>query len=281
MFDCLLGATARAIPDPRWRSEVVDVARRSAEGAGIVGRGRELVAAAAFGLQLRAARATGGNGRLAWRQGALLGAALLLAVAATGQAAVALGDSAGLAAAACAAAVAASLATAVVGRWSAAAGLAALALAVAGADAGGDRWDPVVAALALALAAMLAAGRARRATAVPGGRWWWLAASAAGVAAVAGAAPAVAAATALAATLVAPAVLVVMGGADARYAAAAAVAWAWRFLALDPADVLDAGTALVEGRGLQPVILRLAAMAWAVGLAVAVVLRSSRRAAAL
>jgi hypothetical protein len=59
------------------------------------------------------------------------------------------------------------------------------------------------------------------------------------------------------------------------------VAWGWRFLVLDPGDVLDAGTALAEGRGLEPVLVRLAMMAWAVVLAVAVMLRSTRRAAAL
>ncbi len=281
MFDCLLGATARAIPDPRWRDEVVDVARRSAEGSGVVGRGRELAATAAFGLQLRAARATGGSGGMAWRQGALLGAALLLAVAATGQVAVALRAGAGVAAAGCAAAVVASLASAVAGRWRTAAGLAALALVVAEADAGRDRWDAVVAALAVALVATLAAGPARRGTVVPGGRWWWLAIGGLVVAALVGDGAAVAAGTAVAATLLAPIVLVVLGGADARCAAAAAVAWGWRFLALDPADVVAAGTALVEGRGLQPVLVRLAVMAWAVGLAVAVMVRSARRAASL
>ena len=138
------------------------------------------------------------------------------------------------------------------------AGLAALALVVAEADAGRDRWDAVVAALAVALVAMLAAGRARRGTVVPGGRWWWLAAGGLVVAALAGAGAAVAAGTAVAATLLAPIVLVLLGGADARCAAAAAVAWGWRFLALDPGDVVAAGTALVEGRGLQPVLVRLA-----------------------
>jgi hypothetical protein len=141
VFDRLLRATARSIPDPRWRAEVVEVARRSAEGAGLVGRTRELAAAAAFGLRLRSDLATGGDGRVAGRHGALLGAALLLAVAAAGQLAETQVAGAGAAAAACAGAVAASLATAVVGRWRAATGLAALALVVAEADAGRDRWD--------------------------------------------------------------------------------------------------------------------------------------------
>jgi hypothetical protein len=280
VFDRLLGAAARAIPDPRWRAEVVEVARASAEDAGPVGRARELAATAAFGLRLRSDRATGGDGRLAWRQGALLGAALLLAVAATGQVAVAQAPGAGAPAAAGALAIAAALAGAVVGRWRAAVGLAALALAVAEADAGRDHWDAVVAALVVAIAATVAAGRAGRATVVPGGRRWWLAVGAVGAAQLALGA-AVAGATAVAATLLAPIVLVVLGGADARCAAAAAVAWGWRFLALDPGDVLDAGAALVDGRGLQPVLLRLAAMAWALGVAVAVTLRATRRAAAL
>jgi hypothetical protein len=45
VFDCLLGAAGRVIPDERWRGEVVDLARRSAAGEGVVGRGREVVSA--------------------------------------------------------------------------------------------------------------------------------------------------------------------------------------------------------------------------------------------
>jgi hypothetical protein len=88
----------------------------------------------------------------------------------------------------------------------------------------------------------------------------------------------VAAVTAVAATLIVPAVLLALGGADARYAIAAAVAWGWRFLALDPGDLVDAGSALLRGEGIRLALVRLMLMAWAFGLAVGLALRTERRA---
>ena len=272
MFDCLLGAAGRLIPDERWRGEVVDLARRSAAGEGVVGRGRELVSTAAFGLRLRSDHATGGHPGLAWRQGALLGAALLLV---TTWASLVVPPT-GAAMAVAASAVAASLVAAVVaGRWTVAVPLVAAAL-LAATVAGG--WSPSSSALAVALGVLAAAGRrAPATTVVPGGAWWLVPLAAVGLAAPVGGA-AVAAATAVAATLVIPVVLVVPGGADARWAAAAAVAWAWRFLALDPTDVLDAGRALAAGHGLQPVLVRLVTMGAGVAAAVVLARHSARRA---
>ncbi|HET8618954.1 MAG TPA: hypothetical protein VFM27_08330 [Acidimicrobiales bacterium] len=285
MFDCLLGAAGRVIPDERWRGEVVDLARRSAAGEGVVGRCREVVSTAAFGLRLRSDHATGGHPGLAWRQGALLGAALLLATAWAALAAALAAPTgasspvaapAGAATVVAAAAVAASLVAVVAaGRWAVAVPLVAGAL-LAATVAGG--WSPSSSALAVALGALVAAGGpARATTAVPGGAWWLVPLLAVGLAAAAGG-EAVAGATALAATLVVPVVLVVPGGADARWAAAAAVAWAWRFLALDPTDLLDAGRALAAGHGLHPVLVRLAAMGAGVAAAVVLARHSARRA---
>lgn len=272
MFDRLLGAAGRVIPDERWRDEAVDLARRSAAGQSVVGRGREVVSTAAFGLRLRSDHATGGHPGLAWRQGALLGAALLLATAWASLVTA----PAGAATVVAASAVAASLVAAVAaGRWAVAVPLVAAAL-LAATVAGG--WSPSSSALAVALGALAAAGGpARATTAVPGGAWWLVALVAVGLAAAAGG-EAVAGATALAATLVVPAVLVVPGGVDARWAAAAAVAWAWRFLALDPTDVLDAARALAAGQGLHPVLVRLAAMGAGVAAAVVLARHSARRA---
>jgi hypothetical protein len=100
-----------------------------------------------------------------------------------------------------------------------------------------------------------------------------------GLAALTGVGDGLAGVTAVAATLVVPAVLVALGGADARYAAAAAVAWGWRFLALDPGDLVDAGSALARGEGVRVALVRLLVMAWAFGLAVGLALRTERRAA--
>ena len=100
-----------------------------------------------------------------------------------------------------------------------------------------------------------------------------------GLGALTGVGGVVAGVTAVAATLVVPAVLVALGGADARFAAAAAVAWGWRFLAVDPGDLVDAGSALVRGEGLRLALVRLVVMAWAFGLAVGLAMRTERRAA--
>lgn len=356
MYDCLLDATARAVPDPGWRAEVVDVARWSAARDGRLGRLRELGGVAVFGLRLRSVRATDGRPATAWRQGAVLGAALLLAIA--------LADPANTPAAL---ATAAALVLAVDGRP----GPAALTTAVALALTLPSPWTPTVAALTLAtlvlpltairptptpagagstaaraiaeapaaarnhmpspvptpagagstvehrrrpgvrgaghaiasaLAAVrsnsrgskptpagagstvehrrrdrvLAAVRSAERIAVPGGRMWWMLLPVA-VVGGAGAGPGV---VAVGATLVLPVVLVALGGADPRLAVAAVVAWSWRFLAIDPDDLLDALAALRDP-ALPSLLLRLAAMAWALGLAIAVAHRSTRRATAL
>ena len=235
-----------------------------------MGRGREVVSDGQLGLRLRSDHATGGHPGLAWRQGALLGAALLLATAW------------------------ASLVAPPTGpprwwprrrwprrwwRWSPrVAGPTPSRSRLRRAGRHGGRR--MVAVLVGAGGRPRRTGRGRRPgpghEAVPGGAWRLVALMAVGLAAAAGGA-AVAGATALATTLVVPAVLVVLGGADAGWAAAA-VAWAWRFLALDPTDVLDAGRALAAGHGLHPVLVRLAAMGAGVAAAVALARHSARRA---
>ena len=85
---------------------------------------------------------------------------------------------------------------------------------------------------------------------------------------------------AVVATLVVPAGLVVAGEADARLAVAAVVAWSWRFLAIDPTDVLDALAAL-RSVELPSLLVRLIAMAWGVGVAMVVAHRFGPLAAAL
>lgn len=283
MFDCALGAAARAIPDPRWRGEVVDVARRAGADQGVVGRTREVVATAAFGLRLRSLQATGGRAGEAWRQGARLGAGLLLVTAWVGSMAV-VGDSpagGGVTTAVTAVALGAALAAWVAGHRLAVVSATAVGLAAAWTAMG---WDPVSTAVAIALGAMMIAGSGRsRAGTLTVRRWWrWPGAvglGLLGLAALTGAGDGVAAVTAVAATLIIPAVLVALGGADARYAVAAAVAWGWRFLALDPGDLVDAGSALLRGEGIRIALVRLIFMAWAFGLAVGLALRTERRAA--
>ncbi|HEY7069489.1 MAG TPA: hypothetical protein VH479_05220, partial [Acidimicrobiales bacterium] len=149
MFDRALAAAARAIPDPRWRGEVVDVARRSAADLGLWGRIREVAATAGFGLRLRSLRATGGRSGEAWRQGARLGAALLLVTAWAGSLAAARDDP-GLAAVVATLALAAALAAGAAGRWLALIASSAVALVASSAAAG---WGPVTSATAVALAA--------------------------------------------------------------------------------------------------------------------------------
>jgi len=277
VFDCALGAAARTIPDPRWRAEVVDVARRSAADQGRLGRGREVMATAVFGLRLRSLRATGGRSGEAWRQGARLGAGLLLATAWVGSVAALADARPDVAAVVTVLALGAGWASSLVGRPPVVVPTTAVALTASWAGTG---WSPVSTALAVALGAMVVAGGA---AAVPGGRWSRSLAGVGlgvlGLAALTGPGTVVATTTAVTATLVVPVVLVTLGGADARYAAAAVVAWAWRFLALDPGDVLDAGSALARGEGIRIALVRLVVMAWAVALAVAIALRTERRAA--
>ena len=274
MYDCLLGMTARTVPAGAWRSEVVDVARWSSAREGRVGRLRELAGVAAFGLRLRAVEATAARPAAAWSQGATLGSALLLVTALTAQ----LAEADGPAGAAAATAIATALVAAIAGRPVAAAPLAALALPPAAAT--GDPWNPVVAALAVSVVAQVLATRAGPVAVrvrVPGGpRVWVGLALVACLLVPAGGAGAVA----VVATLVVPAGLVVAGGADARLAVAAAVAWSWRFLAIVPTEVLDALAAL-RSNELPSLLLRLATMAWAVGLAIVVAHRSARRTSAL
>jgi len=278
VFECALGAAARAIPDPRWRGEVVDVARRSAANQGPLGQAREVAATAAFGLRLRSLQATGGRSGEAWRQGAGLGAGLLLVTAWAGSMAALGDDPTGAAPIVAALALTAALAAGVAGRWLVLVPSTAVALVASWAGTG---WGPVTSAVAVGLVASAIGGRAQRHAAVPGGRgWWWLVGpGVVGAAALTGAGAAVAGTTAVVATLILPVGLVALGGADARCAAAAAVAWAWRFLALDPGDVLDAGSALVRGDGVRVVLVRLLVMAWAVAVAIALALRTERRAA--
>jgi hypothetical protein len=279
VFDCALGAAARAIPDARWRGEVVDLARRSAADQGRLGRTREVAATAAFGLRLRSLRATGGRSGEAWRQGARLGAGLLLVTAWAGSAAALGDDASGPASVVTALGVGAALAAGVGGRRLAVVSFAGTALVASWVATG---WGPVTSAVAVALVAVAIGGSTRRAAGASAGgrRWLWLVAlGAVGAAALTGAGGAVAGTTAVVATLVVPVGLVALGGADARCAAAAAVAWAWRFLALDPGDVLAAGSALARGEGVRIVLVRLLVMAWAVVLAVALALRTERRAA--
>jgi hypothetical protein len=289
VFDCALGAAARTIPDPRWRGEVVDVARRAGADQGFVGRAREVVATVAFGLRLRSLRATGGRASQAWRQGARLGAGLLLVTAWVESVAAVREDGAGVGTAVTAVALAAALAAGLAGHRLVVASATAVGLAASWAATG---WDPVSSAVAVALATMevAEAGRgARRSGAVvtgtgrPGSRWWRRTGATGlgllGLAALIGPGDAVVGITAVAATLVVPAGLVALGGADARYAAAAAVAWGWRFLALDPGDLVDAGSALARGEGVRVALVRLVVMAWAFGLAVGLALRTERRAA--
>jgi hypothetical protein len=283
VFDCALGAAARAIPDPRWRGEVVEVARRAGADQGVVGRTREVVATAAFGLRLRSLQATGGRAGEAWRQGARLGAGLLLVTAWVGSMA-AVGDSpagAGVATAVTALALGAALAAWVAGHRVAVVSATAVGLAAAWTAMG---WDPVSTAVAIALGGMMIAGSGRSWAGTRTVRRWWRWPGAVGLGllglvALTGVGDAVAAVTAVAATLIIPAVLVAPGGADARYAVAAAVAWGWRFLALEPGDLVDAGSALLHGEGIRIALVRLIFMAWAFGLAVGLALRTERRAA--
>jgi hypothetical protein len=282
VFDCALGAAARAIPDPRWRGEVVEVARRAGADQGVVGRTREVVATAAFGLRLRSLQATGGRAGEAWRQGARLGAGLLLVTAWVGSMA-AVGDSpagAGVATAVTALALGAALAAWVAGHRVAVVSATAVGLAAAWTAMG---WDPVSTAVAIALGGMMIAGSGRSWAGTRTVRRWWRWPGAVGLGllglvALTGVGDAVAAVTAVAATLIIPAVLA-LGGADARYAVAAAVAWGWRFLALEPGDLVDAGSALLHGEGIRIALVRLIFMAWAFGLAVGLALRTERRAA--
>jgi hypothetical protein len=283
VFDCALGAAARAIPDPRWRREVVDVARRAGADQGVVGRTREVVATAAFGLRLRSLQATGGRAGEAWRQGARLGAGLLLVTAWMGSMA-AVGDGpagAGVATAVTALALGAALVAGVAGHRLAVVSATAVGLTAAWTAMG---WDRVSTAVAIALGAMMIAGGGRSRAGTRTVRRWWrwsgvVGLGLLGLAALTGAGDAVAAVTAVAATLIIPAVLVAPGGADARYAVAAAVAWGWRFLAVDPGDLVDAGAALLRGEGIRIALVRLFLMAWAFGLAMGLALRTERRAA--
>src|SRR5262245_37666494 len=261
------------------------MARRAGAGQGVVGRAREVLATAAFGLRLRSLQATGGRAGEAWRQGARLGAGLLLVTAWIASMA-AVGDSpteAGVANVVTALALGAALAACVAGRRLAMVSATAVGLAAAWTAMG---WDPVSTAAAVALGATVVAGGGRSSigtgTRTAGRRWRWPVTAGLGLlglAALTGAGDAVAAVTAVAATLVVPAVLLALGGADARYAVAAAVAWGWRFLVLDPRDLVDAGSALVRGEGIRIALVRLILMAWAFGLAVGLALRSERRAA--
>jgi hypothetical protein len=173
-----------------------------------------------------------------------------------------------------AAAIAGTAAAAALGCRRAAVIGAVLALAAV-ATLGAGEWA-VLSAVAVALAALtLAANEPGR---VLGG-WRWLPVLAATAVAVGLGGAAAATVVATIATLVVPVGLVVVGGVDARMAAAAAVAWSWRFVAIEPHEVADAVEALVTGRGADLVLVRLVGMAWAVGLAVVLAHRSTRRAA--
>jgi hypothetical protein len=171
VFDCALGAAAQAIPDPRWRGEVVDVARRAGADQGVVGRTREVVATAAFGLRLRALQATGGRAGEAWRQGARLGAGLLLVTAWVGSMA-AVGHNparAGIASAVAALALGAALAVWVAGHRLVIVSATAVGLAAAWTAVG---WDPVSTAVAMALGAMVVAGGGRSRAGTRTARRW-------------------------------------------------------------------------------------------------------------
>jgi hypothetical protein len=266
VFDCLLSAAGRTVPDEGWRNEVVGVARQAAAGRGLVVRGRELGGVVAFGVRLRSVQATDGRAGGAWRQGARLGAVLLLVTAMSRQ--LAAGGAGG---AFGAAAIAGTVVATVLGYRRAAlvGGVLALATVVAG------EWT-VASAVAVALAAL--ALSTNEAAPVLGG-WRWLVVLLAAVIAVAAGGEMAAVVVATAATLVVPIGLVIAGGGDARLAAAAAVVWSWRFVAIEPIEVSDAVAALATGRGADVVLVRLVAMAWAVGLAVVVAHRSTRRAA--
>jgi len=279
MYDCLLGMTARAVPEGAWRSEVVDVARWSSAREGRVGRAQELAGVAVFGLRLRAVEATAARPAAAWAQGAALGSMLLLVTALAAQ----LAEADGAAGVVAVLAVAAALMATATSRTAVGAVLATLAVPPAIIDANGDPWNPIVAALVLCVLSLMAsmAARHQRQNGVPGGpRAWAAVALAACGPVVIGGGAAAAGVVAVVATLVVPAGLVVAGGADARLAVAAAVAWSWRFLAIDPTDVLDALAAL-RSVELPSLLVRLIAMAWGVGVAMVVAHRSARRAAAL
>ncbi len=250
------------MPDPRWRDEVVGVARESAAGRGLVARAREIGAVVEFGVRLRA-----GHSGSAWRQGARLGAVLLLVTAMSRQL---VEDGGWLGAAAIAGTAVASA----MGHQRAALLGGVLALATV-AMLGAGEWA-VVSAVAVALAALALAANE------PGpvlGGWRWLPVLAAAATAVGWGGATAATVVATVATLVVPVGLVVVGGVDARLAAAAAVAWSWRFVAIEPHEVSGAVEALVTGRGADLVLVRLVGMAWAVGLAVVLAHRSTRRAA--
>jgi hypothetical protein len=293
MYDCLLDVTARTVPDGAWRTEVVDVARHSSSRDGPVGRVRELTGVAVFGLRLRAVQATAGRAVTAWRQGAALGSMLLLGAALAKVTAQLIGGGEAIGWTAVAGAlIVAALATVAAGRPAPAALVTAAALIATLLTPGPDRWTPVVAALGVALVALVFAAAGEREVAgsghrwlgptvvVPGRRWWvGLLVLACGPVVLGGGTAAVGA-IAVATTLVVPAVLVAVGGADARLAVAAVVTWSWRFLAVDPTDVLDALRALGSSE-LHAILVRLGLMAWGVGLAVVVAHRSARRAAAL
>ncbi|HZM39724.1 MAG TPA: hypothetical protein VFB94_11445, partial [Acidimicrobiales bacterium] len=123
-----------------------------------------MVATAAFGLRLRSLRATGGRAGEAWRQGARLGAGLLLVTAWVGSIAAVRDDPPGaggeVASVVAALALAAALVAAVGGHRLALVAATAAALAALWAGAG---WDPVSTAVAVALGAMVVAD---------GGRMW-------------------------------------------------------------------------------------------------------------
>jgi hypothetical protein len=260
---------ARTVPDADRRGEVVEVALRSSAGDGVAGRARELAGVVRCGLLLRSAAATGGSAGRTWRQGAGLGGLLVLVAAFAEQVARPPGV----------AAVGLGVAVAAVGSGrrvvAVAVGLPVLALVVGTGPPGA--W-PVVSALVVALVGL----------ASPDGSWPWpVAGGGRSTAVVAGAGlllavggPGAATGVVVVVTLVGPLVLLAGGTGDARLAAAAATAWGWRFLVLDPGDVVDAVVALRDG-GLDLVLVRLVLMAWGVVVAVAVADRSRRSALAL
>ncbi len=280
MFDCLLAASAHTVPGDRWRTEVVEAARWSAVNEGPAGRLRELAGVTAFGLRLRSVEATAGDPATAWRQGAAFGAVLVLATGVTAQLAVATGmHGSGLNVVAALAATASAVAV-VAGRRTLALVFAGLAFASALVAAPADLWRPEVSSLGLAVAALVGSVGMRAAARLPFGRVVLVALAVASVGVAAGGGT-VATGVALVATLLVPAALLAVGAADPRFAVAAAVAWGWRFVAVDPSDVANAVAAIARGRGVDAVLVRLMAMSWAVAAAVIVAHRSARRAAAL
>lgn len=281
MYDCLVAAAGRTVPEGEWRHEVVDVARQAAPRTGALGRISELGSVVAFGMRLRAMGTSARRPPAVWGQGALLGALVLLGAASVQQVSDVAGGQASVGNLVVMAALVGTSVAVVGGRGRAAVVLGVTGLVAAIATQQGGLADDTTSLTAVGVAALAVGTASTDRVHVPGGRTCLAVSGAAGLAAVVVGGTSVAVAATGVATLALPIGLLIAGTVDPRLAAAAVVTWAWRFVALDPSEVADAAVALGRGERVDVVLLRLALMTWALVTAVVVARRSVRRAAAL